>query len=137
NSPNSSRHGDHMRQRIQQRHVFSDADPNQRALQRREPFPAALRMSSILQYRQVKSAEIAILRSCIKAIRLSPLTMERLKTLCENDEPNVKFVKPTLDVPTRWHSSADMSERARCLRKPLTILINDMQESAKEDENLQ
>jgi hypothetical protein len=42
-------------------------------------------------------------------------------------------VKPILDVPTRWNSTADMVDRALRLRRPLTILFDDMNQAAGDD----
>lgn len=76
---------------------------------------------------EVANDEIALLRHCVRAVRLSPLKLDRLKSLCEGMEPSFPFVKPILDVPTRWNSTADMIERAIRLRRPLSILFCDFQ----------
>ncbi len=65
--------------------------------------------------------EISILRQGIRALRISPLMLDRLEALCTFT--GVKFLKPILDVPTRWNSTYDMLTRALELQKPLQIIF--------------
>jgi hypothetical protein len=67
--------------------------------------------------------KIQPLRTAIKAIRYSPLKLERLALFCSQEEPPIKSVKPILDVKTRWNSTFDMLERALVLTAPLTRLF--------------
>ena len=78
----------------------------------------------------VKPDQIAILREAIKGIRCSPLKLERLKALCDTVEPNVKYLKPILDVPTRWNSTSDMLQRALYLRTPLQCLFCELSQDS-------
>ena len=49
--------------------------------------------------------------------------------------PKVKFVKPILDVVTRWNSTVEMLERACHLKRALVILFAEMAENARHDES--
>ena len=68
--------------------------------------------------------EVQNLRHIIKAIRYSSLKLEKLKLFCRQD--SIKFLKPILDVKTRWNSLFDMLMRALYLRQPLERLIREM-----------
>lgn len=77
---------------------------------------------------------ISVLRNGVRAIRISPLKLERLEKLC-GLEADTKFVKPVLDVPTRWNSTYDMLCRALRLQKPLQIMFTELQRSKKRDDD--
>ena len=61
------------------------------------------------------------LREIIKIIRTSPRILEQFKKICE--ETNIKYVKPILDVVTRWNSTFEMLSTALQLKMPLQRII--------------
>ena len=54
------------------------------------------------------------LREGIKLLRTSPRTMNHLKVACSAQK--VLFVRPVLDVSTRWNSTYDMISTALQMR---------------------
>lgn len=64
------------------------------------------------------------LRSLVTAIRYSPLKLERLKEKCYS--LSIPFLKPILDVKTRWNSTYDMIKRALELKQPLSLLMDEL-----------
>lgn len=64
------------------------------------------------------------LRSLVTAIRYSPLKLERLKGKCSS--LCIPFLKPILDVKTRWNSTYDMITRALELKQPLSLLMDEL-----------
>lgn len=69
--------------------------------------------------------EISEIRDYIKAIVHSP---KRLQLLEDNfHESNMtQFVKPILDVKTRWNSTVDMISRAFRLKQALVLTMDTM-----------
>ena len=67
----------------------------------------------------VLAKDLEMLRNLIKKIRSSPLSEEKFKTFQVDTT-----LKPILDVPTRWNSTADMLERALVLKVLLLLSIN-------------
>ena len=63
------------------------------------------------------------LRRYIRRIRYSSKHTNRLKQLCIQMEPPIQFLKPRLDVATRWNSTYVMLERALHLKQPKKIII--------------
>ena len=60
------------------------------------------------------------LRDCIREFRTSPRKMLDLMEIYNSlDNGGSQFVKPILDVPTRWNSTLDMLERALKLKSCL------------------
>lgn len=86
---------------------------------------------------KIKENSISRLRSGLVSIKRSTTRMERLKELCETVNPKVRYLKPILDVSTRWNSTADMLERAIELRSPLEIAFGELQRSSKEHKDLE
>jgi hypothetical protein len=73
---------------------------------------------------------ICNLRNGIKAIRVSPLKLTKLKSFCDLEE-DLKCVKQILDVPTQWNSTYDMLFCALNLKNPLNIMLNEMNQNKK------
>jgi len=64
------------------------------------------------------------LRAIVTAIRYSPLKLERFKEKCFTlSKP---FLKPILDVETRWNSTYDRIARALELKHPLSLLLDEL-----------
>ena len=72
----------------------------------------------------LKSIEPVIqqLRMGIKCVRMSTKYLESLEQLCAVNQ--IPFVKPILDVKTRWNSTFDMLVRALRLRVPLDMVFS-------------
>ena len=64
------------------------------------------------------------LRDLVSEIRNSPLKLERLKGKCSS--LSIPFLKPKLDVKTRWNSTYDMINRALQLKQPLSLLMDEL-----------
>ena len=68
--------------------------------------------------------ELASLRLVIKKVRSSPQSFQKFKelqvTLLQNEMP----LKPILDVPTRWNSTAEMLDRALKLKSALVAFCS-------------
>jgi len=62
--------------------------------------------------------KISKLRNLIKKIRSSNITIQNLKEACSFSR--IEYLKPILDVPTRWSSTSYMLQRALYLKKGLT-----------------
>ena len=60
------------------------------------------------------------IRSTCKKIRVSEVIQNQLKNFCE--AVNIKYVKPILDVRTRWNSTCDMLDVAYKLSSALKML---------------
>lgn len=70
------------------------------------------------------SPGIKSLREGIKAVRGCNSRLQRFRKLCELE--NVQFIKPILDVETRWNSQYDMLVTAERLKKPLKMIFNEL-----------
>jgi hypothetical protein len=73
-------------------------------------------------------------RNILSTLKYSPIKLGKLKNLCES--LSIKFVKPKLDVTTRWNSTWDMLTRAICLEKPLNMINAELTDS-KGKQNMQ
>jgi hypothetical protein len=74
----------------------------------------------------VEVPSISNLRNVVKAIHVSPKLLSLFKSMCGN--ASVKFLKPTLDVATRWNSTFKMIEIGGSFTKnpeyaPMMIVI--------------
>ncbi len=69
--------------------------------------------------------KICALRTFIKGVRWSDVKFSRLKVLCAHENPPVSYVKPTLDVPTRWNSTQLMLQNALSMKEPLKRLLRE------------
>ncbi len=67
------------------------------------------------------------LRNILSTLKYSPIKLVKLKNLCES--LSIKFVKPKIDVTTRWNSTWDMLTRAICLEKPLNMINAELTDS--------
>lgn len=67
------------------------------------------------------------LRDGVKLLRVSPGRMETFRTICLSE--GVAFVKPILDVATRWNSTDDMLETSLRLKTPLQRIFTSFYES--------
>ena len=67
---------------------------------------------------------IVRLRNLIREFRLSPLKMKSLEDISKDLQMEGQFVKPILDVPTRWNSTFDMLKRALRLKGCLSNYSN-------------
>lgn len=68
--------------------------------------------------------QIDVLRNAVKFIRCSNNAMERLEAhFASNNEEGSNFVKPILDVRTRWGSTHDMLKTALQLKNPISVRI--------------
>lgn len=69
---------------------------------------------------------ITKLRNLIRSIRLSPLKLQQLEELHNESHSSGKYLKPTLDVSTRWNSTFEMLRRAIHMRRSLTSMSDDL-----------
>jgi hypothetical protein len=75
---------------------------------------------------------IKALRFWVKRIRVSPQRLRRLQQLCEACSPPISFVKPVIDVSTRWNSTLDMIERSLRLKPALNMFILEDNDARKD-----
>lgn len=81
--------------------------------------------------------QILTIRNYIKRIIHSPKNLARLKDYFDELGKTTDFVKPILDVVTRWNSTVDMIQRAIRLKSCLDLTMNSMfhEEEAKRRHN--
>ena len=73
----------------------------------------------------VVDEELSGIRNYLKVIVGSPKRLQQLKEDFA-EQRGTEFVKPILDVPTRWNSTVNMIERAMRLKSGLTVTMEAM-----------
>lgn len=72
------------------------------------------------EHENLTMTSISKLRYIFKKIKKSEQLDLKLQSACHST--NCKYLKPMLDVPTRWHSTSDMLERALSMKSALITL---------------
>jgi hypothetical protein len=79
-------------------------------------FAHVLNLAAEEALKEIKSP-LEKLRKVIKTIRSSPQRLTKFKEIC--DVTGVKYVKPVLDVATRWNSAHELLQVALRLKEPI------------------
>ena len=93
-------------------------------------FAHVLNLAAQDSLKEIKTS-IDVLRDGVKLLRVSPGRMESFRTFCSSE--GVDFVKPILDVATRWNSTDDMLETGLRLKAPLQRSFTSFFESGDMD----